>query len=86
MPSILTQSLSLLGAFLILIAYAATQTGRMDPHKRPAALLNLIGSALLFLSALAPPNAGVLVLEAAWAAISLASLIRTYRTNSEATP
>jgi hypothetical protein len=41
--------------------------------------LNLVGSALLAASAVIPLNAGVLVLEAAWAVMSLGIVVRALR-------
>ena len=78
MTNLIVQCLSLFGAVLVLVAFAGTQTGRMDPRRLPSGLLNLTGSALLFASAISPPNAGVLVLEGAWALISLASVVRAW--------
>ncbi len=88
MPDLIVQCVSLLGAVLVLIAFAGTQTGRMDPHRLPSGLLNLTGSALLFASAISPPNAGVLVLEGAWAIISLGSVVRAWNRspNRQASP
>jgi hypothetical protein len=76
---VLLQAVSLLGAALVLAAYAGAQAGRMDPRRVPGASLNLAGSAMLFASAISPPNYGVLVLEGAWAVISLGSLLRALR-------
>lgn len=88
MTPLILQSTSLLGALLILIAFAGAQTGRMNPRRLPSALLNLVGSSLVFASALYPPNAGVLLLEGAWAVISLGTVIQARKRplDPEATP
>ncbi len=74
-----TQALSLTGAVLILIAYGAVQLGRMDPRGLAAGVLNLVGSLLVAASALAPANAGVLLLEGSWALISVGTLVALAR-------
>ncbi len=76
MNAILVQTLSMLGAAMILAGYGAQQYAGLRSDGLPYGLLNLIGSMLLAVSALVPLNLGVLVLESAWAAISLRIVIR----------
>ena len=73
------QAGSLLGALLILIGYAGQQYAGLRSDGLAYGLLNLIGSALLALSAIDPLNAGVVILETAWAVISLAIVVRALR-------
>lgn len=73
------QVVSLFGAFVILVAYGGSQLGRLDPRGRLSGVLNLVGSVLLAASAIRPLNAGVLVLESAWAVISLGTLVALAR-------
>ena len=65
------QVLSLFGAALILGAYAASHYGGLRPDGLASGLLNFIGAALVASTAVQPWNAGVFVLEATWAALSL---------------
>lgn len=75
----LTQVLSLLGAAMILGAYAAGHHGGLRPDGLAAGLLNLVGGSLVAASAVRPWNAGVFVLEATWAAVSLGVVVRALR-------
>jgi hypothetical protein len=70
------QAISLFGAVAILLAFALSQIGVWRPSGIPYILLNFIGSALLAMVALRQGQAGFLLLEGAWALISLASLVR----------
>lgn len=70
------QIASLLGAALILSAYAAGQYGGLRPDGLASGLLNFLGASLVAGSALSPWNAGVFVLETAWAALSLGVIVR----------
>lgn len=72
----LHQTLSLIGAGLILLAYAANHRGRLGPRDRSYALMNLVGSLLLLWVALVDWRWGFIVLETAWAAISIPPLVR----------
>jgi hypothetical protein len=65
------QVVSLLGAFLVLAGYGGQQYGGLRGDGLSYGLLNLVGSAMLAGSAIVPLNGGVLLLESAWALISL---------------
>jgi hypothetical protein len=69
----------IVGALLILAAYAAAQFGWMDPHSRAYLVLNLIGSAVLAVLAYDQHLWGFLLLEAVWAAVSLRGLVQLGR-------
>jgi hypothetical protein len=73
------QFASLLGAALILAAYAAHQTGRMRPDSLVYHALNALGGIVLCVVAVDASQAGFIVLEGAWTAISLVALVRTAR-------
>ena len=70
------QIAQLVGAGLILAAFVGTQTGRLDARSRPSLLLNLVGSLVLAAVAFASRDLGFLVLEAVWAVVSAAGLVR----------
>jgi hypothetical protein len=66
----------LLGAALILTAFAGVQTRRLDPHRPPALLLNLTGPSLVLVSLVENFNSAALVLQIAWIAVALHGLFR----------
>jgi hypothetical protein len=73
------QALSLLGAAMILFAYAGHQMRRMDSRSALYNLLNAAGAAILAYIALRPFQAGFAVMESTWTAISFAALIKALR-------
>jgi hypothetical protein len=73
------QVVQIVGALLILLAYAAAQFGAMDQHSRLYLVLNLVGSAVLAGLALHERLWGFLLLETVWAAVSLRGLIQALR-------
>jgi hypothetical protein len=70
------QAVQIAGALLILIAYALAQLGMLAPRGVPFLLLNLAGALVLAGSAWDEEQWGFLVLEAAWAVVSAAALVR----------
>lgn len=75
----LLQAISLAGAFLILVAYAAHQAGRMSRDTPIYHVTNAVGGGLLLIVAVAARQAGFIVLEGVWTVISLAALARGFR-------
>jgi hypothetical protein len=72
----LLQGASLLGALLILVAYAAHQADRLSRDTAVYHAVNAAGGALLLVVAIAARQIGFIVLEGVWTAISLAALLR----------
>jgi len=70
----LEQGVQLAGAVLILVAFAASQAGRVDQRSAGYLMLNAVGSAALAADALHGQQWGFLLLEGAWAVISVAGL------------
>lgn len=70
------QVVQIVGALLILVAYAAAQLRVMDPHSRVYLVLNLAGSLILAVLAWYEQLWGFLLLETVWAGVSLWSLAR----------
>ena len=70
------QIVSLVGAAMILAAFAAQQAGRLAPTDGAYLVLNFAGSAILTYFAVQAGNIGLIVLEGSWAVISLWSLAR----------
>lgn len=73
------QVVQIVGALLILVAYAAAQFGLMDPYSRLYLVLNLVGAVILTVLALRERLWGFLLLEVVWAAVSLRGLIQVWR-------
>ena len=73
-----TQALSLVGAVVILAAYAAQAFKLLDANGRPYLLLNFVGGVLLCVAAIAVSQVGFIVLEGAWGLISFIGLARTF--------
>lgn len=71
------QGVSLVGSALILIAFASSQLRKMKPSDLAYILLNLFGSGILALVAIIEQQWGFLLLEVAWALVSLWSLGQT---------
>lgn len=69
------QIISLVGAIMILIAYAGNQRGWMDKTARSYNLLNLVGSGLLAWVAIIDRRSGFIFLESAWALLSIPPLL-----------
>jgi hypothetical protein len=73
------QLVQIVGALLILIAFAASQFGAMDPHSRLYLLLNFLGSLVLAVLAWRERQWGFLLLESVWAVVSLWGLVQLRR-------
>jgi hypothetical protein len=70
------QIVSVLGAVLILIPFAATQVDRMKTTSLAYQLPNLIGSGALTVIAVLERQYGFILLEGTWAVMSLVGLAR----------
>ncbi len=64
------QVIQIVGALLILAAFAAVQFNRMRPDSRLYLTLNLLGSAILAVLALIAAQWGFVLLESVWAIVS----------------
>jgi hypothetical protein len=75
--------LEIVGAITILIAFTASQTGRLAQRTLTYQLLNLLGSAALAAIAAVQASWGFLLLEGTWAIVSLVGLIAVLRRTPE---
>lgn len=73
------QLIQIVGALLILVAFAAAQFGAMDPHSRVYLVLNFVGSVILAVLAWEERQWGFLLLETVWAIVSLWGLRTSLR-------
>jgi hypothetical protein len=73
------QILSLVGAALLLGAYALQSATTEGAHKRTYLLMNLFGSIALTVTALVNNQMGFIVLEGIWAIISTVSLFKVLK-------
>jgi hypothetical protein len=64
------QVVQIVGALLILVAFGAVQFERMRPDSRLYLTLNLLGSAILAVLAIAGAQWGFVLLESVWAVVS----------------
>lgn len=64
------QLVQVVGALLILVAFGAVQFERMRPDSRLYLGLNLLGSAILAVLAVAGAQWGFVLLESVWAVVS----------------
>ncbi|MGQ0647564.1 MAG: CBU_0592 family membrane protein [Gemmatimonadaceae bacterium] len=70
------QAVSVLGALLILIPYAANQLGRMASTSIAFQLLNAIGASMLTIIAVIESQWGFVLLEGTWATVSVVGMFR----------
>ena len=73
------QALSLVGAALVLGAFAGLQMGRLAPEQVRYQVANLVGAALLCTAALMTEGWGFVILNFVWAvfaAVKLAEIVR----------
>jgi hypothetical protein len=73
------QAVSVVGALLILLAFAANQLGRTDTSSLSYQIANFVGSAILTVVAVIEVQLGFILLEGAWALVSLWGTIRVLR-------
>jgi hypothetical protein len=73
------QVVQVIGALLILAAFAAAQFGILDQSARSYLVLNLVGSAVLAVLAWYEEQWGFLLLETVWAIVSAWGLAQVLR-------
>jgi drug/metabolite transporter (DMT)-like permease len=77
----LYQAVSLVGAALVLSGYVALQRGWLAGDDRLFNLLNFVGAGLLTWVAVVDQRVGFIILEGAWALLSLPGAVRGRRSS-----
>src|SRR5215213_7617150 len=70
------QFVSVLGSLLVLVAYVVSQFGWLSANGPAYAFANIVGSGLLAVVAALEAQWGFLLLEGAWASVSLVAVVR----------
>ena len=70
------QLVSVLGSLLVLVAYVASQFGWLSAKGFAYAFANIVGSGILAVVATLEEQWGFLLLEGAWASVSLVAVVR----------
>lgn len=70
------QILSLVGAVLVLGAFALLNAGKLGPAQRTYVFMNFVGASLLTWVAIEDRRVGFILLESSWALLSLLPLLR----------
>ena len=73
------QVLQIVGALMVLVAFAAAQFRLLDARSYPYLLLNVVGSAVLAVLAFEERQWGFLLLEGVWSLVSFAGLLARVR-------
>jgi hypothetical protein len=73
------QVVSVLGALAILVAYAANQFGWIKPSQLSYTLANFAGAGILTAVAIVDRQAGFVLLQGAWALVSLVGIVTILR-------
>ena len=75
----MVQAFSVVGALLILLAFAANQFGRTDPSSLLYQIANFVGAGILTVVAVIEVQIGFILLEGTWALVSLWGIVRVLR-------
>ncbi len=72
-----------LGVLLIILAFAAVQTGKLLPTRLSYSLMNLIGAALILVSLAYNFNLASAVMEVFWILISAVGIVQWIRARKD---
>ena len=78
--------IGMLGTLLVLGAFFLLQAGKIHGNRLAYQLLNLLGAAGVLVSLSGKFNIAVFLLEAAWIAISVYGIVRSFKARGSASP
>jgi hypothetical protein len=76
--------IGILGTLMVLAAFFLLQAGKIHGNRLAYQLLNLLGAAGVLVSLSGKFNIAVFLLEAAWIAISVYGIVRSFKARGEA--
>ena len=79
MTIVIMQALSVVGALMVLAAYGLIQSGIWRELNAGYLALNIVGSLLLGIVAVAERQAGFILLEFAWVGLGLIGVVRAWK-------
>lgn len=79
----ITQTISIIGAALILIGFAGNSFEWFTNKTYKYQILNLVGALLLTYTAFVELQYGFIILEATWAVVSLVAIIKIFRESKQ---
>ena len=82
----MSQAVQVVGALVILAAFAAAQARRLDVRSRTYLVLNVVGAGALALDAWRERQWGFLLLEGVWALVAAFGLVREVRGSGRMQP
>jgi len=74
------------GVFFVLLAYSLQQARRIDGNGLWYPLINLIGAILILISLVYKPNMPAVVMEVAWAVVSIIGIFFAIRAKQKPNP
>ena len=80
---LISNIIGVIGAILVVVAYALLQFEKTNPRTYTYNLINLSGGVLLFASLVINFNLGSFIIEIVWITVSLYGLYKTYQESNE---
>jgi hypothetical protein len=80
--SMLIQTVSVIGAVMVLVAYAMIQIGQWKELDAGYLVLNVVGSLLLGIVAVVERQVGFVILEFAWTCLGVIGVVRAVQARS----
>lgn len=82
----MSQLIQIIGSLMVLAGFALSQRGVVSPKSLSYLILNLVGSGVLAVEAIAEQQWGFLLLEGVWAIVSAISLVGVLRARTPTSP